>query len=438
MSFSNIRKFSRALSLILVLCLMTALFAGCKKDDDQSNNNTSTGPNININLSDPDPTETQTQPTQTQPVEVNENMGTVTGQLNVRSTPSTDSILVGTLYAGDRVEVQQRQTVFGQEWAYIVSPQTGWIAMDYVEMDVEPEETTGNDTPDETTPDETTPEGNNNTQNIKGVVDTNDLNIRSEASTDGDILGSYNKGDVVTILETKDGWGRTSKGWIKMDYVTTKSTTDNSQNTDNATDNGNGSTEVQFKGIVTAKELNVRSKASMDSDKVGSLTYGARVEILEKSGNWGRTKDGWISLDYVYQDGTTGSKTANGIVTGSQLNIRSGPGTGYGSVGSLNSGDRVNILEQFTYDGTTWGCTKNGWISLDFVYIDGTDIGESKTGVITGDELNIRSGPGTGYGSVGKLNSGDTVEILYQLEVGDTAWGCIDKGWVSMEFVSLG
>lgn len=437
MSFSNTRTFSRVLSLILVLCLMTVLFAGCKKDD-ASANNESSGSNININMADPDTTETQTQPTQTQPVEVNENMGTVTGQVNVRSTPSTDSVLVGTLYAGDRVEVQQRHTAFGQEWAYIISPQTGWIAMDYVEMDVEPDDPA--DSTDETVPDETTSDDNtNDTQNIKGVVDANDLYIRSEGSTNGKILGSYNKGDVVTILETKDGWGRTSKGWIKMDYVTTKATTTGNQNnTDNTTDDGNGSTEVQLKGIVTAKELNIRSKASTDSDRVGGLTYGDRVEILEKSGDWGRTKDGWINLNYIYQDGTTGTNTANGIVTGDQLNIRSGPGTGYGTVGSLSAGDRVNILEQFTYDGTTWGCTKNGWISLSYVYIDGTDVGQTKTGVISGDQLNVRSGPGTGYGTVGSLNSGDTVEILYQLEVGDTAWGCIKTGWISMEYVTLG
>ena len=119
------------------------------------------------------------------------------------------------------------------------------------------------------------------------------------------------------------------------------------------------------------------------------------------------------------------------------MNVRSGPGTNYGSVGTLNSGDRVNILEQFTYNGTTWGCTKSGWVCLDYIYIDGTDAGQTKTGTITGNGLNIRSGPGTGYDAVGSLNSGDTVKVLYQLKVGDTTWGCIDKGWISMTYVDL-
>ena len=53
------------------------------------------------------------------------------------------------------------------------------------------------------------------------------------------------------------------------------------------------------------------------------------------------------------------------------LRIRSGPGTTYESVGSYNSGDRVKVLEQFTYGDTTWGCTKDGWVSLKYVSLEG-------------------------------------------------------------------
>lgn len=453
MNFSNTSKLRKLLSLILAMLLLIAMFAGCQKDDDADSSSTPSEPNIK--LEDKNPTdESQTQTTESQPAVVNENMATVTGTLNIRSTPSTEALVVGTLYAGDKVEIIRRETVVGYEWGYITEPAPGgWIVMDYVEMDYVPEETTGDgdSTPDETTPAETKPDdGSTGTsaQNIKGVVSVKELNIRSEASADSDRVGSYVKGDVVTILETKNDWGRTNKGWVKMEYVNTTGTTTNNtannstnNNTNNSNTNnsttGNGSTTVIAKGIVTVKELNIRSKASTDGERVGALSYGDRVEILEKSGNWGRTSKGWISLDYVYQDGTTGSKTAKGIVTGTQLNVRSGPGTNYGSVGTLNSGDRVNILEQFTYNGTTWGCTKSGWVCLDYIYIDGTDAGQTKTGTITGNGLNIRSGPGTGYDAVGSLNSGDTVKVLYQLKVGDTTWGCIDKGWISMTYVDL-
>ena len=47
------------------------------------------------------------------------------------------------------------------------------------------------------------------------------LNIREKPKASSAVVGNYPSGETVTILETKDGWGRTDKGWIHMDYVTT-------------------------------------------------------------------------------------------------------------------------------------------------------------------------------------------------------------------------
>ena len=450
MYFSNNRKLSKLLSLILALILMASLFTGCMKKDSAED---TSEPDLNLNLSDtPEPTETQTEPTETTAPVVNENTATVTSQLNLRSSPSTEAVVVGTLYAGDKVEISRREEVTGIDWAYIISPEAGWIVMDYVEMDIPtaaaPEDTStpaGGTTPTETTGDSTS------TQSIKGVITANGLNIRSEASTDGKVQGSYNKGDVVTILETKNAWGRTNKGWIKMQYVntsgtTTDSTTTNNTTTNNTTNNttvtGNGSTTVQLKGIVKVKELNIRASASTDGERLGSYTYGDRVEILEKSGSWGRTSKGWIHLDYIYQDGTTGTNTASGTVTGTQLNIRSGPGTGYGSVGSYNQGDSVSILEQFTYNGTTWGCTNKGWICMDYVDVGGTSNSSNTTtsgqrASVTANSLLIRSGAGTGYATVGSLDYGDNVTITETTTVDGVTWGKISTGWICMSYVEL-
>ena len=455
MNFSENHTLRKALSVLCVLSLASTLFAGCMKKNDSSTGST-TDPSIQLNLSDTSaPTETQTMPTETEPVKINENTATVISQINIRSSPSTEATVVGTLYAGDKVEVSRREEVTGINWAYIISPEAGWIVMDYVKMDMETNEPTGTDTStpagngDVTAP-TAAPSDTTNTTNIQGVITANGLYIRSEASTDGKVQGSYSKGDTVTILETKYGWGRTNKGWIKLDYVnttgtttgtTTGNTTNNNttNNTNNTTSNttGNGNTTVILKGIVNVTELNIRSSASTEGERLGSYTYGSRVEILEKDGSWGRTDKGWISLNYVYQDGTTGSKTASGTITATQLRIRSGPGTGYDSVGAYNQGDTVSILEQFTYNGVTWGCTSKGWISLDFVELDGVSVGSDKTGTITADGLNIRSGPGTDYNSVGSLNSGDRVTIFKQTTVGNTTWGNIDKGWISMDYVDL-
>ncbi|MGM9550264.1 MAG: SH3 domain-containing protein [Faecousia sp.] len=441
MNFSNTCKLRKLVSLILTMLLMIGMFAGCKKDSGSTE--PSTEPSLNLNLSDTsEPTQTTVPPT-TEPIVYNENMGTVTNQISVRVIPSKDANVTGTLDAGTVVEILRQESIAEIKWGMISSPVSGWICMDYVEMFSTQNGAVGSETdPDASEPAPTQPASGTDTQNIKGVITANGLYIRDEASAAGKVLGSYAKGDVVTILETQNGWGRTNKGWIKMEYVnTTGSGTNTNNNTDSNTNNnntaGNGSTAVVAKGIVTASELNIRSSSGTDGDRVGTLTYGDRVEILEKSGDWGRISKGWISLNYVYQDGTTGSKSAKGVVTVDGLHIRSGPGTKYDSVGSYSSGDRVKVLEQFTYGDTTWGCTDKGWISMSYVYVDGTDVGKTVEGTVTTDELNIRSGPGTTYDSVGKLNTDEVIQVLYQLEVGSTTWGCTSKGWVSLDYVDL-
>lgn len=457
MNFSEHKALKQVLSLTLAGAMTVCLFSGCMKKGDETLPSDDTKPNINL-VDDTKPSETETVPTVTTepPYVITENTATVINQLSVRKTPSKEAPAIGTLDAGDMVELLRSATAGGLKWGYITEPYEGWICMDYVEMAMAG---SGNDletsTPggDNATEPTTSGEGDNTSttaQSYKGVVTGNGLNIRNDPSTTtGTLVGQYNKGDVITILETKNGWGRTDKGWVNLTYVnasTTNTTTGNNNSTtgnntgsttNTTTSTGNGSTTVIARGIVTAETLNVRPTASTEGDQVKTLSQGDRVEILEKSGNWGRIKDGWISLNYVYQDGTTGTNAAKGIITATDLRIRSGPGTTYDPVGSYPSGSRVNILAQFTFGNTTWGCTDKGWISMDYVYVDGSDIGESGNGTVNTDGLRIRSGPGTDYDVVGSYNAGEAVTILYQLTVGDTTWGCTNKGWISLSFVNL-
>lgn len=63
-----------------------------------------------------------------------------------------------------------------------------------------------------------------------------------------------------------------------------------------------------------------------------------------------------------------GNKT--GTVIGNGLNVRTGPGTDYPAVATLNYGDRITILEEKTVGDYTWGKIANGWVSLGYVAID--------------------------------------------------------------------
>lgn len=56
----------------------------------------------------------------------------------------------------------------------------------------------------------------------------------------------------------------------------------------------------EFYGIVTSTTgLNIRKEASVNSEKIGALYYGAEVKILEDCGDWYRTENGYIFKEFV-------------------------------------------------------------------------------------------------------------------------------------------
>ena len=123
-------------------------------------------------------------------------------------------------------------------------------------------------------------------------------------------------------------------------------------------------------GIVTASQLNIRTAPGTGFDRIGSYRSGDRVGIIETNNGWGRTAKGWISLSYVYLDGQVGQNTLVGNVSAQRLNIRSGPGTGYTACGSYYEGDRILVLEQVYAGGAYWGCTHRGWVCMNYVQPD--------------------------------------------------------------------
>lgn len=66
--------------------------------------------------------------------------------------------------------------------------------------------------------------GNGETNGTKYIVATADtaLNVRKDASTSSDKLGTVEKGDFVFVTETKNNFGYVPNlgGWLSMDYLT--------------------------------------------------------------------------------------------------------------------------------------------------------------------------------------------------------------------------
>ena len=224
-------------------------------------------------------------------------------------------------------------------------------------------------------------------QSVMGTVTSNNLNVRSNHSTDSTILGQLPVELRVEVLEQKEVtevnpvtnkqtttvWGRIGEmllpngtriagGWINLDYVKLDGQT--TEQPTEAPSSGNTSTGTGKRGTITASELNIRKSASTNSDKVGTYIKGDYVEILEQKtidGTvWGRTNKGWISMKYVLLEGQTANTgstskddkddktTSSEVVSDGKtkvlgyavidlgsLNVRSGPGTKYDKVDTV-------------------------------------------------------------------------------------------------------
>lgn len=383
---------TRVLSLAACAVLCTTMFTGCFSKKDPA---PSTEPTSGLNLAEStDPSEattattaaTEAPTTATTEAPAKANVATVKEKAPVRSAPTVDSNVLSQLSVGDEVEVNRVEPNGGTQWAYI--PLKGWVDVQYLDMTnvtvggstTTPAGGADNSTvttaPAATTAPTTSSTTNNtnsttNTGTGNGTVLASTLNVRESADGNAKVVDVYKKGDKINVLETKNGWGRTNKGWVSMTYVSLTGTVTDNSTTGGTTNNTTTNEKVIDRGLVTGSTLNVRAAAGTDSKSVATYSYLTRVEFYEKQNvngtTWGRTKDGWISLDYVYIDGDTGEDAGTGTVTGSAINVRQGPGTKYNIVGGYKEGDELDILAQFKINGTTWGCIKSGWVCMDYV-----------------------------------------------------------------------
>lgn len=241
---------------------------------------------------------------------------------------------------------------------------------------------------------------------------------------------------------------------------------------------GNGTADSEpVLYVVAVDGLEVHKKADAGSRVLGELPADLEIEILEQTEtNWGRidkqtlpdgtsVKSGWVDLQSLRLPGESEPEPTEpvpdtpdepvpvtatmGTVTAGKLNIRKGPDSNYETNGAYYNGDRIEILETQTIDGTTWGRTNLGWVGMGYVKMDGTASTENENpelrivsngnteilgyGVVNLGELNVRLGPGTDQKKVGTVKLG-TRYAYYQVSSSAENWVRIEDGWVSSEY----
>ena len=283
------------------------------------------------------------------------------------------------------------------------------------------------------------------------------VNIHKTHDADSSVLDQLPSGAEIHIVEKKSAngseWGRMEKttlpdgtkvkgGWINMKY-TEKPIVPTEPTPTDPTEPEYMDVEATMGTVITGK-LNIRKGAGSKYEAFDSYYEGDRIEILEilevDDTLWGRTYKGWVGMGYVRMDGTAPEKpdetiTSNGnyrilgygVVDLGKLNVRSGPGTDREKIGEVTEGNRYAYYEV----QQDWVRIECGWVSAEFFYMEGTLSDDNVNGIVTTDDLNVRTGPATSFKSVATMKTGDAAEILAQVD----GWGYTGQGWINMQHI---
>lgn len=162
-------------------------------------------------------------------------------------------------------------------------------------------------------------------------VQIDSLNVRSGPGSDTEKLGTLAKGNRVQVLSQVQDWLEVlmpdnTKGYVYAEYTDV--------------------TPPPVYKYVTLDTVNLRSGAGADTEKLGTLSKGARVQVLETLDKWLKVITPDNKNAYVYAEYVSDSMPViYNYVNTSTLNVRKGPGTDTAKITTLNMGDRIQFLE---------------------------------------------------------------------------------------------
>ncbi|WP_057563916.1 SH3 domain-containing protein [Paraclostridium sordellii] len=365
----------------------------------------------------------------------------VATSLNVRSGPSTGNSVIGSLKNNEKVEVISESN----GWSKIkYNGKEGYVSSTYLKDSNEG----GNSKPNET------PKPNPNVETKTKVVVATSLNVRSGPSTSHGIIGSLKNNEKVEVISESNGWSKIKhngkEGYVSSTYLKDS----NEGGTSKPDEKPNVGTKIK---VVSATSLNVRSGPSTSHGIIGSLKNNEKVEVISESNGWSKIKyngkEGYVSSTYLKDSNEGGTSkpdekpnigTKIKVVSATSLNVRNGPSTSHGIIGSLKNNEKVEVISEsngwskIKYNG------KEGYVSSTYLK-DSNEGGTSKPDekpnvgtkikVVAATSLNVRSGPSTSYGIIGSLKNNEKVEVISE----SNGWSKIKyngkEGYVSSTYL---
>jgi len=278
--------------------------------------------------------------------------------VNIRKEASTDSEKLGHLFEGDEIEIIDGN---GDWFKINHNGQEAYVFSDYICV-----------------------------SQAKGNVGANSVNVRNDASANSEVVGTVNIGDTVTVVGSTDNWYKIIRtngevAYVSKDFVNgtildkvnpeskvvtpvaepkkeestpviTTVADEGTSLSSSPLDSENTFVTVTNKycAVIPDDGLNIRSGAGTDFPVIGTLEYGRYVDVVAMS------KD-WIKID---DEGT------EGFVSAEFVSVRDGEKPSRGTAASEKGQAVVDYAKQFLGTPYVWGGTdlRKGVDCSGFVY----------------------------------------------------------------------
>lgn len=320
---------------------------------------------------------------------------TTDGALYVRRVAGEGQPIVGSAKFGDQLEVLKK----GNTWHRVKvlrTGVTGWVYGKYITF------------------------GTATEVNREGSVSSSDgyANFRVGPTTSSAVISKLNNGTKLNVISKTGNWyyvycaSKATHGYVSAGLVKLASAAAAPSDTSNA--------------VISSSDgfANLRKGPGTNYAIVAPLKNGTKAEIVSTSGSWSLVKvPSTNQYGYVYtkllKAGTSSSGSTavvNGAYTTGRINssdgfanFRTGPSTSKSVIAKLYNNVMVSILAT---DGNWYKVQLSDAGQTGYVYKKLVETVKAEGTMTTTGNVNLRSGPGTGYAKKTVIPKNTTVSVL--------------------------
>ena len=242
------------------------------------------------------------------------------------------------------------------------------------------------------------------TENVElgyGKISGSSVNLRSGAGTSYSKVARGNSGDKAYIIGVKDGWYKVIFGekicYIRSDYL---------ELTEAPYENKSSSQSPKF--YRGGKSLGVEPSASALKGSTGSNNTTTNKEEQKEEPKPSESTSTTTST----QTTSSGVKYGIGFTTGSGLRLRASASTSSKTIDTANKNEVVVVLEKVGAWYKVIYDLQEGYMHGDYLKVNTTENAELGYGKVNTSAVNLRSGPGTSYGTVDTASKGEKAYII--------------------------